>query len=301
MKIFILTEGGKDIGFGHVSRCLSLCQAFEDKGLPPKLIINCDENIEGLLKGRDYQAFNWLKQKEKALGYLKGADIIVLDSYLADLEFYRKISEISPVSVYLDDYKRIDYPEGVVVNPSIYGQNFDYARESGSVLSGIDYVIMRKDFWNVPDKIINKNVKDILITFGITAPAQMPEKIVSCLGKEFNFTVVDPRKNALGAEQMLSLMLKADICISAGGQTVYELARVGVPAIGICFAENQRKNLEAWDKEGFLEYIGWYNDDSLSEKLEKALNKLLPYGERAKRSIIGNRLCDYAQGFLERA
>lgn len=31
MKVFILTEGGKDIGFGHITRCLSLYHAFEER------------------------------------------------------------------------------------------------------------------------------------------------------------------------------------------------------------------------------------------------------------------------------
>ena len=45
MKVFIITEGGKDIGFGHITQCLSLYQAFKEKGILPKFIINGDNNI----------------------------------------------------------------------------------------------------------------------------------------------------------------------------------------------------------------------------------------------------------------
>ena len=31
MKVFIITEGTKNTGFGHIARCLSLYQAFEEK------------------------------------------------------------------------------------------------------------------------------------------------------------------------------------------------------------------------------------------------------------------------------
>jgi len=31
MKVFIITEGSKNTGFGHITRCLSLYQAFEEK------------------------------------------------------------------------------------------------------------------------------------------------------------------------------------------------------------------------------------------------------------------------------
>ncbi len=48
MKVFIITEGGKNIGFGHINRCLSLYQAFEEKiGL--EFIVDRSMNI-GLLK-----------------------------------------------------------------------------------------------------------------------------------------------------------------------------------------------------------------------------------------------------------
>jgi len=31
MNASIITEGGKNIGFGYINRCLSLYQAFEEK------------------------------------------------------------------------------------------------------------------------------------------------------------------------------------------------------------------------------------------------------------------------------
>jgi len=33
MKVFIIAEGSKNTGFGHITRCLSLYQAFEEKYL----------------------------------------------------------------------------------------------------------------------------------------------------------------------------------------------------------------------------------------------------------------------------
>jgi len=43
MNVFIITEGGKDIGFGHINRHLSLCQAFKEK--IPEVIVNKNVNI----------------------------------------------------------------------------------------------------------------------------------------------------------------------------------------------------------------------------------------------------------------
>ena len=38
-KVFILTEGGENKGFGHITRCTSLYQAFEEKGIIPEFIV----------------------------------------------------------------------------------------------------------------------------------------------------------------------------------------------------------------------------------------------------------------------
>ena len=62
-------------------------------------------------------------------------------------------------------------------------------------------------------------------------------------------------------------MWKCDLAISAGGQTTYELARVGVPTIAIGLAENQRNNIRGWIEKGFLKKELWYDDDNLFEEL----------------------------------
>jgi spore coat polysaccharide biosynthesis predicted glycosyltransferase SpsG len=94
------------------------------------------------------------------------------------------------------------------------------------------------------------------------------------------------------AAEMRKVMLESDIAISAGGQTLYELARVGVPTIGICIAENQLQNIQRWRKSGFLKYAGWYNEKNLLEKIVEAVNKFMSYEERVRRSEIGRSYVD---------
>ena len=49
MKVFIITEGSKNTGFGHITRCLSLYQAFKKRGILPTFIINGDNSFKYLL------------------------------------------------------------------------------------------------------------------------------------------------------------------------------------------------------------------------------------------------------------
>jgi spore coat polysaccharide biosynthesis predicted glycosyltransferase SpsG len=293
MKVLILTEAGKSIGFGHLTRCIGLYQGFEEKGFEVEIVVNADSSVDFLLKGIKYKKFDWLRKRKDIFKSLKKVDIVIIDSYLADLDFYKKVSEVVKIPVYIDDYKRLDYPRGVVINPSIYGDKLDYPKKEGvRYLLGKKYIILRREFWNVPKKKINKHIKNVLITFGGTNQQDLAKTIARYLEDKFSFNIniVEPNKN-FTAKDMLKLMLKADLCISGGGQTTYELARVGVPTIGICFAENQLNNLVYGEKEGYLKFAGWFDEKDSIRKLEKVV-KELDYNTRMKMYSIGKILVD---------
>jgi len=293
MKVLILTEAGKSIGFGHLTRCIGLYQGFEEKWVDVEIVVNADSSVDFLLKGIKYKKFDWLRKMEDTFKSLKKVDVVIIDSYLAYLDFYKKVSELVKIPVYIDDYKRLDYPKGVVINPSIYGDRLNYPKKEGvRNLLGKKYIILRKKFWNVPKKKINKHIKNVLITFGGTNQQDLAKRIAKYLEDEFcfNISIVEPNKN-FTAKDMLKLMLKADFCISGGGQTTYELARVGVPTIGICFAENQLNNLKFGEKEGYLKFVGWFDDEGLLVRMQEYLT-YLNYKKRLKMNEIGPKSVD---------
>lgn len=296
-KALIVTEGGKKIGFGHIARCISLCQAFEEKGITPRFVINGDSTISGLLEGRECQIFNWLRAEKRLLRLVSDTDIVVIDSYLAKKKLYDKIAKAGDkcLLVMIDDYKRIDYPEGIVINPSIYGDKLDYLKKKGArYLLGKDYIIVRREFWEVPRKIIAKRLQSVLITFGGTNYNGLICKTASFLKKRFDLTVnvIEPLKKLISAKNVQALMFRCDVCLSGSGQMVYELARIGVPDIGICLSENQRMNAEIWQKKGFMEGIGSGENKNLLKNLESAVKKLSDRGTRLRMSRVGRKLVD---------
>ncbi len=314
MKVFIITEGGKDIGFGHITRCLSLYQAFEEKGILPEFIINGDNNIEYLLKDVNYQIFNWLDEKNKLFEMVKDSDIAIIDSYLADISLYNKIANLVKISVYIDDNKRLDYPKGIVLNGNIHAETLNYPKKDGIIyLLGTKYTPLRKEFWEVPEKKIKENIESIMVTFGGDDAKNMTPKILEFLNEkypELNKNVIigrayqnideikkcaDKNINLIyypDAEKMKEIMLESDIAISAGGQTLYELARAGVPTIGICVADNQLGNIKEWKKIGFLEYTGLYNENNIIADIDKLLKNLESIKIRESKSKIGRKFID---------
>ncbi len=55
MKVCLLTEGGKNIGLGHIAGCILVYQAFEEAGIGPQLIVSGDEVVHELLKDKNCQ------------------------------------------------------------------------------------------------------------------------------------------------------------------------------------------------------------------------------------------------------
>jgi len=314
MNVFIITEGGKDIGFGHITRCLSLYQAFEERGFKPKFIINGDNDIEYLLKDINYQIFNWLDEKSKLFEMVKDADIAVIDSYLADISLYNKIANLVKISVYIDDNKRLDYPKGIVVNGNIHAETLNYPKKDGKIyLLGTKYTHLRKEFWEVPEKKIKDNIESIMVTFGGSDTKNLTPKILKFLNEKYS----ELKKNVIigrafqnigeikkytdkdtnliyypDAEKMKKIMLESDIAISAGGQTLYELARTGVPTIGVCIAGNQFKSTKKWENSDFLEYAVWYKDDDILLKTNKLLKKMEVVELRKFKSKLGRNFLD---------
>lgn len=314
MKIIILTEGSSLIGFGHVTRCLSLYQAFHEMDLPVQLIVNGDSSIEPLLLNVDYIILDWINDCDKLYKLFTKSDILVIDSYLADSSFYETLSQIVSLLVCIDDNKRISYPEGIIVNGNIYGDKLDYPTVEGvNYLLGCEYTPLRREFWMESDKIIEKSVRSIMITFGgddlrnLTSPVleslvklypNIIKRVVIGGGfKEVNIIedVMDDNTELIfypDANMMRMIMLESDIAVSGGGQTLYELARLGVPVIAVGVALNQTFNLDYWQRTGFISHAGFWDEINLLSNITVKLESLMDMNIRLVKSLIGKKLVD---------
>ncbi len=327
MNVILLTEGGQAIGFGHLTRCQSLYQALEARNHSPHFIVKGDETVKGILRGQDYRVFDWVKEKEELSRAVKAADVVIIDSYLAGLEIYREISGKAKLAVYLDDTHRHHYPAGVVINWNIDARAADYPEDPKiTYLLGAGYISLRKAFWTVKKKEIPGEVRRVMVTFGgddsrnltpgvlefLTGNYPAVEKNI-IIGRAFeNIDEIEKVKDSrtylhflLDGEGMKRVMEESDIAISSGGQTLNELARVGVPTVAVAVAENQLENVKAWERAGFIENAGFWTGRDLMEKLAARYRSLLSYERREQASERGRQLvpgngADRVIDFLEK-
>ncbi len=309
-KVLILTEGGQNIGFGHVTRMLAIYQTFEEKGIKPKILVKGDNSVKSMLKGADWEIFDWIEYLDELKSKFGNTDILLIDSYLAPKEIYEYLSRLAKVPAYYDDFGRIEYPCGVVINGNIHAELINYPENPCvNYLLGVRYLPMRKEFWGNIKKTIRKKVKNILITFGGEDLRNLTPKILKALvdnfskltkivvvGKGFSEKTIreceyiaDENSKIIyypDAQTMKNLMLEADIAISAGGQTLYELARVGVPTIAIIVADNQEMQVKVFFEKGFLHRFFYW--DRLEESLLlKSIKELMDFSVRKEKSNVG--------------
>ena len=314
MKVVILTEAGKTIGLGHLARCTSIYEAFKERDVSPTLVVDGDDIVRELLSDKEHQILNWTKREDIALELVVGVDVAIVDSYLAGYQLYKSISELAKIPVYLDDYKRLDYPKGVVVNGMVYAENLNYpGRDEITYLVGDKYISLRKEFCDVPERIVRDQVESVLITFGGSDPTNMTKQMLAMLceyypemhkcvvlGAGFQKTeeikcMGDTKTQFLfhlNAIDMKKVMLLSDMSISAGGQTLCELARTGVPTIAVATAENQLNSISGWVEKRSILYAGWWQNTGLLTGVHDCLEMLQSKKLRESLTFNGQRLVD---------
>lgn len=310
MNVYILTEKGKRVGLGHAVRCEALAQAFLVDGIEAKIIMNEEHHATGLHP----IVLDWINQPEKAAEMTKDADIVVIDSYLAPLPAYEKIAKTAAIPVYFDDFNRLDYPSGVVVNSSIHAEKMKYPhKEKAFYMLGPAYVLLRSEFWKQETKTIPEKITNVFVSFGggdarnltpkVTQAvhARFPEYVLTVIiAKDFsNRKEIEWLKGekvrliiAPDARRIRGEMLSADVAITPNGQTLYELASVGVPTVVVAVTHEQEESVRQWCDCGFATYGGTYTDANLLKRISDGIESIREKEIREKKSKRGIALVD---------
>jgi spore coat polysaccharide biosynthesis predicted glycosyltransferase SpsG len=134
------------------------------------------------------------------------------------------------------------------------------------------------------NQIETKDLQVIVVT-GVNNPHQ---ETLELLVQDTSFQIYLKRN----VNKMSDLMAWADVAISAGGSTCWEIAYMGLPSIVIVAAENQQGIAEGLAQAGSVLNLGWFQDLT-DNSLARELFSLL--GDRTTRSALcksGSELVD---------
>ncbi|MCF7822809.1 MAG: hypothetical protein K9N35_01410 [Candidatus Marinimicrobia bacterium] len=297
MNVFIITEGNAQTGYGHLTRCLALYQGFEERRITPVFIASCDQNGEKVLSELSLYNYDWKANPDRLIEQISGADIAIIDSYLAGLPLFMNIDDNVKQSVYLDDTLRIAYPPGIIINGSVGAEKLPYeTSKKHRLLLGPTYIPLRKAFWDVPARIISNKISNVLISLGGQDPMGISERILEVMLTHFKgltfhliigfrdlFTLKNKYSQnmkvklyqSLDAFQMRDLMLSTDLVIAGAGQTINECIRVQARIIPIVVAANQINNIKGLLDSNMVNVALYPDDPNFMTQIVSRLNKYL--------------------------
>ena len=290
MNIVILTEEGKNIGLGHISRCMAIYHQLKKEGHNVSILLYQNESN---LKFGNVNCVNWLSMDPE--NFLSNEEVVVIDSYLVTYDWLLKLKKLNKKLIQIDDYNRIEYPVDIIINPNAFAKEEDYKNQNAIFKGGPDYIIIREEFKT--NQIVSKKSElTLFITLGGCDYRNLLNKLCSW-GKSldlYKIRVVVTDENMLfdenikilpmlDAKKMAFEMRSAHVVISGCGQTLNELYYINKPTIGICIDHDQEPNCSYYNKIGFLkENLNW-DDNKLKSKVVKQLIEYSNLKERNKQ------------------
>lgn len=320
--LYIRTDMNQTIATGHVMRCLSIAEAARNMGQDTVFIL-ADEQAVGLLKERGYAYIvlhtPWddmdreLPELEKCIKEQKIWRILI-DSYHVTEFYLKRLSEMVK-TYYIDDINAFFYPVSGIICYANYQEKFCYPKRypNAELYLGPKYVPLRKEFHNCMAKHIKPEAEHLLLMSGGSDPYGVLENILDRLNKNLFQRVdvicgmyypdYDRLKEKYRSYENIRLhkavtdpdvyMKEADLAVSAGGTTLYELCAAGTPAISYAVADNQLWNVKKFDEDGLIAYAGDVRKEGVTESLVCLIEKYRQDADlRAERSEKMQKLID---------
>ncbi|MGL6446458.1 hypothetical protein ACSZNO_07730 [Aeromonas veronii] len=289
------TEGDKQRGLGHLSRCHSYATAWEKLGGKVQWVIDGDSIAHQFINGNNVVWKQW--QFEKITISLN-MDIAIIDSYTASVTQLKKLSSFFKITAYVDDTFRVKYPKGLVIHPTPNVTKI--TNHPSRWLIGTSWQPIRPDFIDIRkrNKAPKKTINNILVMMGGTDILGITNRIVNITKDIYPTATIHIITNIqtacssnciyysnLSAKQVAELMYQSDISICAAGQTIFELIASLLPSIIIKTAENQSSQLESISSHNLFEIIDNWENDNIIEKIITSMSILNDFQTRKNHVV----------------
>lgn len=279
--VLFRVDADAKIGIGHLRRCQALIEGFEKAGLKRfAFVTRTPKAFKEWLGGRypvftlKAASFNDEISELKKLFSSGNARFTLIDRYGISTAYLAALNRFVPVLLSLnDDVQLKDYPVDGIINYNIYAERLKYPSSTDARLFlGPRFTPIRQEFIKARGIKKKQGLKRIFVTLGGYAKAQHLEKIRGALeltGLPLEVSWASGRTRNVAAK-----MAGADLAVSAGGVTTYELACLGVPSLLVVLAENQRIVAQEWAKRGVALNLGSFQSVS-QKKLTGIITRLL--------------------------
>ncbi len=291
--ILFRCDGGKGIGIGHIMRCLALAQAWRQAGARVFFVSSqrpCPLKLKVEREGIKVRMIPEVAgsmadaRRTIALAHSIGARVVILDGYRLRASYQRAIQGAHFLVVINDYGFQKPYVADVILDYNLGASKKDYPHRKAwpILLLGARYALLRKEFlkwrgWR--RKIREVEPFRILITLGGSSQPETVKKVIEAIKRlpfkklEIRFLLggdVVANKKIFSAAASLPYLFAfqqnvksvaqsmawADMAISGGGVTSWELACMGLPSLLLICAENQRRGVVELERRKVSKSLG---------------------------------------------
>jgi len=292
-EIEIHANTGDDVGLGHLVRSLALTEELLSRGVEMNLRLKDDPDgvAFAVNEGIDPVVSDAETLRDDLLA--SEADVVV-DSYAFTTEDFERLANANRLGV-IDELGDRRLPVDFVVNNNVYADDIAYP-DAGMVLRGPAYCMLREPFRNLDEPRDTHPPTSVLVTVGgadladafvdildITADVAEDATVNAIVGPYFDPPADAPEGVVFHREpsKIHELMWEADLAVSGGGQTLYELAVCGTPAVALTLGGDQVRNIAGFEEANVCLSAGMPTDPGFKDALFDHLQTL--YWNRERR------------------
>ncbi|TKI48731.1 UDP-2,4-diacetamido-2,4,6-trideoxy-beta-L-altropyranose hydrolase [Lysinibacillus tabacifolii] len=323
--VFFRVDASHKIGIGHVMRCLTLSEELIKRGI--KIVFICAE-LEGnsiqLIKARDIevhsikdntQTKDYEKTKEVLDNYPCQNKVLVVDSYLHDIQWETLIKSHIDLLISINDSPRI-HDVDILINNNYKAEMITFYQDNMvniKKLLGASYILVRPEFINYrmmdikkeykvhvffggsdynnytylySNKILEceKKIKVHAVVTNYFAYEDLLKKLKDQYGTRFEYSV-SPRSMAEG-------MASCNVAIGAPGTTTWERMAMGLPCAYLATNINQIPILRDIQNDKLGIYLGKANKETYFEQIQNFLKFIENKSFQTEIAKNGKKLID---------
>jgi len=313
LNALVCIDISSKIGTGHFRRMRHLSKAMKKKSVLFTYLIfgidnqnnNIFNEVNTIFIANGQKFFEYIERN------LRNFDLLIFDFLkYPDLYFNNMKKQINidkPIIAFYE-YENFDYSADLVINYNLFNGWRDY--DEKKVLAGPKYTIFNENIIDYKQNYNyyynynynNNNNNNVFVSFGGSDPSNFTHQFLELIATKnlkFNYNILigamhygdllnyekyNNIKIYKGDVNIFSLMTQCSLCITAGGNTMYEATYLGLPTCVLAHNEHQHTFAKNLQKDFLQTYVGMGSDVNWS----KVMNFISTEHKTYKNDIIDN-------------
>lgn len=318
LPILLAPASGYGVGGGHVMRCLTLAEALTQRGRQCVFAVSATgADLISRFRPDQYRILPLSTPGALATTVAQARwDGLVIDDYEVDATLEASLRGQVRRLMVIDDLANRPHQADLLLDPG-FGRTakaYSELAPRAVILAGPEYAFVGRAFRDRRPTTATARpaIGRIFISFGLSDPGEIARRTVERLRVLLPHVRLDVamasdaasvealRKTAalddsvrlyLDMRDLAPIMAQCDLCIGAGGSSVWERAVMGLPSLIVVVADNQRDLARRLSQGGYCAMADLAEPD-FEAQFSRALQTLSAPQTRAAMAQQSMALCD---------